>query len=115
VACDLTELRRKFPDAVAYICDTEKTGPSCTAAALEQDAHSKYNLWIAANDNKHAEAASSMAEELVEILDGVTNHNRVGIEAELLRFCVGKASGRISNYQTRMKKNGANELAQDGK
>jgi hypothetical protein len=115
VACDLTELRREFLDAVAYLCDTEKTGPSCTAAALEQDAHGKYTLWIAANDNKHAEAARGMAEELVEILNGVTNHNRVDIEAELLRFCVGKAGGRINNYQTRMKKNGADELARDGK
>lgn len=51
IICDLgpeEARRRRFLQNLAYICDVDKSGISCTAIGLE-DMKTRYRLWIASN------------------------------------------------------------------
>ncbi|CAG8153676.1 unnamed protein product, partial [Penicillium salamii] len=91
----LMERRRRFLQNLAYVCDFEKGGDSCTAIGLESR-QSCYLFWVASN---------SMIEKIVSFLNTALNilmsansqpvSDLAATESAFIQLCVDFATSRI--------------------
>ncbi|KAF2809198.1 uncharacterized protein BDZ99DRAFT_350290, partial [Mytilinidion resinicola] len=63
---DTTQLRRSLIKYLAYICDYEKGGSTCTAIALQQCSN-KVEYWIAANDSVKPKTVQFLKDTLADL------------------------------------------------
>jgi hypothetical protein len=88
--------RRRFLQDLAYICDSQKGGDTCTALGIEESSHN-YTFWAAVNKAK---------DEITEFLRGVLKILKISINLSvqeleshrvmLIRWCIEFASLRIN-------------------
>ena len=69
--CSIAKFRRKFADALAYICAYDKTAESVTAIALGRR-EKKVTIWIAAN-GKVKEKVTKFLNKILKMLDDIVN------------------------------------------
>jgi hypothetical protein len=91
------QLRRQFLDELAFLCDHEKGGDSCTAIALGQTPQ-HWVFWVAANKSPERLIIPFLI-ELLKILEGA-HGNRDGqlLIGDIFRISVTFARGRIKTY-----------------
>ncbi|KAL2205631.1 hypothetical protein CC79DRAFT_1311078 [Sarocladium strictum] len=92
--------RRSFLQALAYLCDFQKGGPSCTSIGVE-DAQSQYIFWVASNDDTCGERIASFLYKVLRLLQGIDAAASIGDDAEpikrtLVRFCILFANRRVT-------------------
>ena len=87
--------RRVFLRNLAYICDFEKGGSSCTAIGLEDD-EACYKFWVASNtvSGKIVE----FLKDALSILQRIACHPSSDLESDkaaFARFCINFAASRV--------------------
>ena len=87
--------RRVFLPNLAYICDFEKGGSSCTAIGLEDD-EACYKFWVASNtvSGKIVE----FLKDALSILQRIACHPSSDLESDkaaFARFCINFAASRV--------------------
>lgn len=95
-ATDVTQLRRSFIKYLAYICDYEKGGDTCTAIALEQ-CSKKVHFWVAANDSVKPKTFQFLKNSL-EDLAQMTGHTRECTKEKILKRTVAFGRARVKEY-----------------
>ena len=100
--------RRRFMGYLAYLCDFDKGGISCTALAIE-DAQSSYKFWVACNAEgstvKVDDFLRAVLETLSRIDSGRRNDETVREdETKLLHDCIRFAERRIAKETTILKR-----------
>ena len=89
------ERRRVFLRNLAYICDFEKGGSSCTAIGLE-DSKSCYKFWVASNTMSGK--IVDFLKDALSILRRVACHPSSDLESDkaaFARFCIKFAASRV--------------------
>ncbi|KAL3456108.1 hypothetical protein BJX64DRAFT_294412 [Aspergillus heterothallicus] len=90
------ESRRRFLQDLAYICDFQKGGDTCTAIGIEESSHN-YTFWVAVNT-----ARDGIAEFLKDVLNilrisvNLTVQEMETHRVMLIRCCIEFASLRIN-------------------
>ncbi|KAL8671138.1 MAG: hypothetical protein Q9168_004353 [Polycauliona sp. 1 TL-2023] len=96
----LKDIQRSFLDAVAYICDYEKGGKTCTAAALTGSASDSI-LWLTENRQSRAHRQISPEQHVTRVLCALkeSNGNQDEVSADLLRLIIRPSQLRIEFYR----------------
>ncbi|GAB7351725.1 hypothetical protein MBLNU459_g2312t1 [Dothideomycetes sp. NU459] len=92
----VTELRRRFLNDLAYICDYDKGGDTVTAIAL-QDTPSAYIFWIVANTDVKKRTLA-FVKSLLDRLKNVSEHNKDSLREFIAAKCIRFARLRIKKY-----------------
>lgn len=101
--------RRRFMGYLAYLCDFDKGGISCTALAIE-DAQSLYKFWVACNANEStAVKVDDFLRTVLETLSRIDSGRRNGEtvredETKLLHNCMRFSERRIAKDTTILKR-----------
>lgn len=101
-AANLTrdELRREFLNSIAYVCDTQKGGKTCTAAALQEKDGSK--ILILASNSKviNPHTLASVRQIVVKLARHDGEHSSAQrLETELIKTMVDLSGGaRMKEY-----------------
>ncbi|OCK75300.1 hypothetical protein K432DRAFT_308849 [Lepidopterella palustris CBS 459.81] len=93
---DITKLRRSFIKYLAYICDYEKGGNTCTSVALQQKP-SGVRVWMAANVSIKPKTVQFLHEVLTG-LSKVEEKTRDQFHENLMSMVVAFGSRRILDY-----------------
>ena len=87
---------RNFLRNLAYICDFDKGGDTCTAIGLE-DLQTHYSFWVASNANRAR--ITSFLRDALKLLRNVSGLPETEVPqkmADFVRFCVDFAKRRIA-------------------
>lgn len=92
--------RRTFTDYLAYLCDYDKGGGTCTAIGIEDSAES-YNFWVALPQESAAVASTAFLRRVLNSLQTIEKQQREGVSTtqQVLRFvrlCVTHARPRLT-------------------
>lgn len=92
---EATETRRRFLQNLAYICDYEKGGRTCTAVGLEES-ETCYRVWLACNEGnyqttKFLQTTLASLQKISKLPEGGSTNK---IEA-LSKLCIEFAAKRI--------------------
>jgi hypothetical protein len=90
------ESRRRFLQDLAYICDSQKGGDTCTAIGIEESSHN-YTFWVAVN--KARDEITEFLKDVLKILRISVNLSVQEMETHremLIRDCIEFASLRIN-------------------
>jgi hypothetical protein len=91
------QLRRQFLDELAFLCDHEKGGDTCTAIALGQTPQG-YVFWVAANKCPREQIVGFLTKllEILNLAHGESDGQR--LIRDIFRISVTFARKRIKNY-----------------
>jgi hypothetical protein len=90
------EIRRRFLRNLAYVCDFEKGGDSCTAIGLE-NCHTGYCFWVASNKKSHE--IITFLKKALGVLSGASSlptSDLAATESDLTQLCTDFAARRIA-------------------
>ena len=94
---DLQELRRKFLNQLAYVCDHTKGGNSVTAIALEKQP-AGVTFWVASN-SKISESTLGFLQGILEALEGLAppqiERSESTTDVDISRSCIDFNHKRI--------------------
>ena len=91
---------RTFLRNLAYICDFDKGGDTCTAIGL-QESGTRYSFWIASNENSGK--ITGFLRDALELLRNVNDLSETELpqkKAEFVNFCVVFAKRRITKEKS---------------
>ncbi|KAL8686704.1 MAG: hypothetical protein Q9218_006924, partial [Villophora microphyllina] len=99
---DPKAIRRSFLDAVAYICDYEKGGKTCTAAAL-QNSDSQLTLWLTANPRSRLHKENPPERHIAKVFVAIKEipvAANVYVPGEFVKVVQRSSSSRLELYRT---------------
>lgn len=96
------QLRRKFLDCLAYVCDYDMGGDTVTAIALE-DTPEELVYWLAANRYPGPKVLKFLTEiltDLRDLRDEGSSGNRTERERWIAKKCIEFGKKRVKGYQS---------------
>lgn len=94
------DARRSFLDAVAYICDYEKGGKTCTAAALT-GTFTNPILWLTVNQQSRSQRQTKPRQHVEDVLSAIMESTRGtnDVSDDLLHRVTQPSRPRIELYR----------------
>lgn len=94
------DARRSFLDAVAYICDYEKGGRTCTAAALNGTSMNRI-LWLTVNQQSQGHRQTKPKKHVEDVLSAIMKSTRGpnDVSDDLLHRVIRPSRSRIELYR----------------
>ncbi|RVD88928.1 uncharacterized protein DFL_003092 [Arthrobotrys flagrans] len=99
---DNEDIRRRFLDQLAYVCDYERGGDTVTAIAIEDGPQLKY--WIAGNTNKGPKFEPHISKILnnLEKVFGASDEDISALRSQISDRVIDFCSARLKSYRSQL-------------